>query len=213
MVSGLADSSSPDAPTSDRNGDALARDAIAGDRKALSDLLTFTRELALRHAQVRTQDSDDAEDIAQEVMIRVLESLHTFRFQSRFSSWVYRITENQVQSQFRSRATVTLVEERAQLRESAPIPKHRSGVSVDAKRLWDTVGSVMEGLPDLQHRTFRLVAFQQLKPSEAAQALGKSQTNVRASLCRARVKIRERLLEAAPALVGDLGYCEPHRAA
>ena len=165
--------------------------------------------MALRHALARTQDLDDAEDVAQEVLIRVLNSIHTFRFQSRFSSWVYRITENQIRHQFRSRASVDLGEKRAHLRESDSNPEPHSEVSVDTKRLWDMVNTVVEGLPELQDQAFRLVALQEWKPCEAARALGKSQTNVRASLSRARVKIRGRLLERAPALVRDLGYSEP----
>jgi RNA polymerase sigma factor (sigma-70 family) len=126
---------------------------------------------------------------------------------------VYRITENQVLNQVRCRASVDLAEKRARLREGdqnqAPPPED----SVDAERLWETVNTVVECLPELQDRAFRLVALQDLKPCEAARALGKSQTNIRASLSRARVKIRNRLLEQAPDLVRDLGYSEPHRAA
>ncbi len=205
--------SPPHSPPPARNGDALAKDAISGDPIALSDLLRWAREMALRHALARTQDLDDAEDVAQEVLIRVLNSIHSFRFHSKVSSWVYRITENQIQSQFRSRASVDLAKKRAHVREVDPNRELQSEVSVDAERLWDTVNAVVEGLPELQDRTFRLVALQDFKPCEAAQALGKSQTNVRASLSRARVKIRERLFERAPALMTDLGYTGPDRAA
>jgi len=206
-------STSPEAQTPVAKGDALAMDAIAGDRRALSDLLRFTRDLALRHALARTQDLDNSEDIAQEVLVRVLESLHSFRFQSRFSSWVYRITENQIQTQVRSRARVDRNKERAHRRPDDPRLEPHPEVSLDAKRLWVTVNTVVAGLPELQGHVFRLVDLQQLEPCEAAQALGKSPANVRSSLCRVRVKIRERLLERAPALVRDLGYAQPHWAA
>ncbi|MBT8396747.1 MAG: RNA polymerase sigma factor [Gemmatimonadetes bacterium] len=173
----------------------------------------MTRDLALRHALIRTQDPDDAEDVAQEVLILVLKSIGSFRFRSKFSSWVYRITENQIQSQVRSRASTEVKKSRVRVKAECPTVDSSPELAVDASRLWDAVTSVVDGLPKLQDRTFRLVAIQDWKPCEAAQALGKSQTNVRASLSRARVKIRERLLEKAPALVMDLGFSEPNRAA
>lgn len=199
--------------TSTSSRKTLVAQAIAGDREALSDLLTWVRERALRQAMAKTQDPDEAEDIAQEVLIRVFRSLHTFRFQSRFSSWVFRIIENQIQSRFRSKASAQRAEREALLLEGNLHPSCHTEITVDADRLWDTVKTAADGLPELQDRVFRLVAIKAWEPCDAARALGKSQTNVRATLSRARVKIRERLLDQAPALVRDLGYLEPHRAA
>ena len=193
-------------------GNALARKAATGDPKALSDLLERVRRRAVEHALARTQDSDGAEDIAQEVLIRVFKSIQTFRFQSRFSTWVFRLTENQIQSWFRSRASANRAEEKALLLEGEFRPFRHIEMSLDAERLRKTLKKAIKGLPELQDRTFRLVVLQELEPCEAARVLGKSQTNVRASLSRARVRVRKNLLEQAPALVGDLGSVRPLQA-
>ena len=193
--------------------DVLARLAVLGDQVALSDLLALVRAQALRHAWTRLHDWDEAEDVAQEVLVRVLNSIHTFRFESSFSGWVYRIIENQIKSYFRSRASAELAERKASLLESRPPAIPLPEIRIDVERLWATVRSLLADLPELQERTFKLVVLQDLNPCEVALALGKSQTNVRASLSRARLKIRKRLSRRAPALVEDLGCSKPYRAA
>jgi len=203
----------PHPRTSKASRHTLVEKAIAGDEGALADLLEWVRVRAMRQVISRIQDPDEAEDVAQEVLIRVFRSLHTFRFQSRFSTWVFRIIENQLQSHFRFKASANRVEEKALLAHSNPHPACFTEVTVDAEKLRKTVSAAVERLPALQNRVFRLVALQAWEPCEAARALGKSQTNVRASLSRARGKIRELLLEGTPGLMRDLGHLEPPQAA
>jgi hypothetical protein len=85
---------------------AWVRAALSGDQESLTDLLNWTRAIALRQAMVRVRDAEDIEDVAQEVSLRVLVGLPSFRFRSRFSSWVHRITENEIHNLFRRRSRI-----------------------------------------------------------------------------------------------------------
>lgn len=74
----------------------LVTAAAGGDREALETLLVrhqpFVYHLALR----MVWDPDDARDVTQDVLLRVLEHLPTFRRQAKFTTWLYRIAVNHV---------------------------------------------------------------------------------------------------------------------
>ncbi|MCB1159452.1 MAG: sigma-70 family RNA polymerase sigma factor, partial [Leptospiraceae bacterium] len=51
-----------------------------------------------------TGNPDEAEDITQEVFLKAYESLSAFRGESQFSSWLYRITQNELIKRIRTRS-------------------------------------------------------------------------------------------------------------
>jgi RNA polymerase sigma factor (sigma-70 family) len=79
---------------------------------------------------------------------------------------------------------------------------------VDRQRAAGAVRDAAETLPPLQQAAFQLVDLDGMKPCEAARELGKTQTTLRSSLCRARKKIRELVEECRRELVTD--WMEDH---
>lgn len=85
----------PSAPADDASSDhALIARAIDGDRAALQALVTRHQPFVFNVAMKMFGSREDAEDLTQEVFIRVITSLKTFRADSTFSTWLYRITVN-----------------------------------------------------------------------------------------------------------------------
>src|SRR5579863_7949450 len=73
---------------------ALIRQAQAGDRPAF-DLLVRQYDQAVLRLVLRVAGSaDEASDLFQEVFLKVYRSLDHFRFESRFSTWLYRVATN-----------------------------------------------------------------------------------------------------------------------
>lgn len=72
----------------------LVSKAQGGDRDALERLLARHQPWILNIAVRMLGRHQDAEDVTQEVLIRVLKSLHTFRGDSKFRTWLYRIAAN-----------------------------------------------------------------------------------------------------------------------
>ena len=169
----------------------LIVDAAEGNSEALSVLLESARLVVHEWATLRTQDPDDAEDVTQKVLLKLFTRLPVFRGESRLSSWLYRVTLNEVSGLFRKRA-----QEKAKARnwmETSDFP-HTSDPDTDRIDRERTVGAIRNvacGLPPLQMAAFRLIDLGGMRPCEAARELGKSQANIRSSLCRARKKIRE----------------------
>ena len=73
---------------------AILRRARDGEREAISILVNRHRTRLTNLAFQITRDRESAEDCAQEVLLRALDKLPTFRGESEFSSWLYRLTLN-----------------------------------------------------------------------------------------------------------------------
>ena len=181
----------------------LISDAVAGDTEALSALLTLARPVVYQWALHRTKDPDDAEDVTQDVLLRVCKGIRSFRGESKLSSWLYRITANE---------SVVLMRKESRRGQSMglsaldwygvvsdPSPNER----IHNARACGMVRDVACALPPLQLASFRLVDLDGMRPCEAARALGLTQANVRSSLCRARRRIRELVQRARQELVED----------
>ena len=68
--------------------------AVNGDKKALEQLLVSVQDMVYNLSLRMLGSSHDAEDAVQEIMIKIITQLSTFRKESAFSTWVYRIAAN-----------------------------------------------------------------------------------------------------------------------
>jgi RNA polymerase sigma-70 factor, ECF subfamily len=80
------------------------RAAAAGDLDAFTDLVREHQEAVWRFLWRLTGDRTLAEDLAQETFLKAYDRLGSFRFESRFSTWLYRIARNTAIDAMRSRA-------------------------------------------------------------------------------------------------------------
>lgn len=87
-----------DSPGSDENDDdsdlALVERAIEGSRDALRSLVERHQPFVYNLALKMFGDADDADDLVQEVFIKAITALKTFRRESRFRTWLHRIAVN-----------------------------------------------------------------------------------------------------------------------
>src|SRR3990172_1680742 len=73
---------------------ALIRQAQRGDRAAFEQLVRLYEGGVLRLALQVVRSEDEAKDVYQEAFLKIYRSLGRFRFESRFSTWVYRVVMN-----------------------------------------------------------------------------------------------------------------------
>lgn len=72
----------------------LIEKVTSGDRQALEELLKKYQDWIFNIALSFVANRDDAADITQEVLVKVVTNLSTFRYESDFKTWLYRITKN-----------------------------------------------------------------------------------------------------------------------
>jgi len=87
-------------PTSDK---ALAQQAAAGDMPAFEELYSRHNRRVYSLCLRMTQNVAEAEDLAQEVFIQLFRKIGSFRGESAFTTWLHRLTVNQVLMHFRKR--------------------------------------------------------------------------------------------------------------
>src|SRR3979411_40528 len=73
---------------------ALVQGAQAGDREALSALVQSQQTYVYSIAMSLMHNPADAADMTQEAFIRLLRSLHTYRAETKFTTWLYRLVTN-----------------------------------------------------------------------------------------------------------------------
>jgi RNA polymerase sigma factor (sigma-70 family) len=74
--------------------EAIAREAIGGDREALNTLVGALQDDIFGLALKMLWNREDAEDATQEILVRIVTRLSQFNFQSRLKTWAYRVAIN-----------------------------------------------------------------------------------------------------------------------
>lgn len=95
LVSHGCGSATPSGPVDDAHQHALLQRARSGDMAAMDALLSSHQDRIFRTALgLLGGDEETAAEVAQQVLISAFRHLHQFRGQSRFSTWLYRMTVN-----------------------------------------------------------------------------------------------------------------------
>ncbi len=155
-------------------GDAdLVAAAVAGDRAAFEALLRRHYDRIHGVAWQLTGSRSDADDIAQDVCIALVERLATFRYEAKFTTWLTGITFNTCRDFRRRRRSLGgMLERLTILARLEPVEDGRD--AYDA--LW--IRSAISRLKPALRDTVALVAGQQLTHSEAAEILGVAENTV-----------------------------------
>lgn len=72
----------------------LVLKANAGDKKALESVIKEIQDLVYNLSLKMLLFHDDAKDASQEILIKIVTHLSTFKHESRFTTWVYRVATN-----------------------------------------------------------------------------------------------------------------------
>jgi RNA polymerase sigma-70 factor, ECF subfamily len=169
-----------------------------GDEAAFAALVGRYRPVVFRWAIGLSGDEDDAEDITQEVFVRVHRKLRSFRGDGPFDAWLYRITRRAV-LRMRLRDLIPTGEGGPDLYVTDP------GGRVDRERAVELIRAIAATLPMRQREVFILCDIEGRTPAEVAGMLAMKDVSVRASLFKARTSIRRTILATHPC------YQEPLR--
>jgi RNA polymerase sigma-70 factor (ECF subfamily) len=170
----------------------------SGDAAAFDALFQRWSGPLLRYLERMLRDAGSAEDLVQEVFLRVHGARERYAPEARFSTWLYRIATNLALNELRrprhrqphrsrdEEGGPTLVSEQA-----------RPEVVVDARRLAARVERELESLPEKQRAALCLTAVEGLSYAEVAEVLAVSEQAVKALVHRARSALVLQLREDA----------------
>jgi RNA polymerase sigma-70 factor (ECF subfamily) len=160
--------------------------AAAGDVRAFEDL--YRMHLPRVHSLVRRMTAGrDADELTQDVFVRVWQKLGTFRGDSSFTTWLHRLAVNVVIERFRSDRT-----RRARLLEGDTIFETLAGPAA-TRDIGLDFEAALEKLPDGAREIFVLHDIEGHKHHEIASMLDISAGTSKAQLHRARMMLRKHL--------------------
>jgi RNA polymerase sigma-70 factor (ECF subfamily) len=174
----------------------LVARAQSGDQKAFADLVRRYRDRAFRLAVsiLGREFVPEAEDVTQEVFLKIHHSLQSFRGESQFGSWIYRITFNHaVNVKERARFRRPHVEENAlhQLATSEPGPEKQ----IEEAQRDKAIEECIQTLPELYQSALRQYYWLGTSIGEIAESLGVPENTVKSYLHRARKLLHGMLKE------------------
>ena len=172
-----------------------------GDVAAFEQLVKRYDRKLFRIAQHVTHNREDAEDAVQDAFLKAFQHLGEFREDSKFSTWLIRITLNQslmkVRKQRRAIREVSL-EEDFQAGEDM-LPMEVIDWAPDPEQLYrtaelrDILIKALRELRPILRAVFVLRDIEGLSTAQTAEVLNLSQVAVKARLWRGRLQLRERL--------------------
>lgn len=172
-----------------------------GDESAFKLIVDTRKDLVYNTALGLLQSAEDAEDITQEVFIKVYESVHQFKGESAFSTWLYKIAVTKSLELIRSRkrkkrfAFITsILGENNELKHDPP-EFHHPGIELDNRERAATLFKAIAKLPDNQRVAFTLHKLEGVSYIEIGDVMQLSVSAVESLIHRAKSNLKKDLEE------------------
>lgn len=148
-------------------------------------------------------NSEDAEDLAQEVFIEVFNSIEKFKGNSKLSTWIYRIAVNKCLEFIRKKKTKKRFGFRQSISDTdLPIDRkgyftefNHPGVQLENKEKSELLFSMINQLPESQKVVFTLSNIDGLSYKEISEVTEKSISSIESLLFRARKNLKQKLMD------------------
>ncbi|MCB1230993.1 MAG: sigma-70 family RNA polymerase sigma factor [Verrucomicrobiae bacterium] len=203
---------SRDLPDDDRAGEELDDDLVhsnehhvalmlrvkeSGDIRAFEELVEIHQHAVIGTVAKMLGSPDDAEDIAQQVFVRIWKSAKRYQPQAKFTTWLFTITRNLVFNEMRRRQrkpAVSINEREDDFHIGTPDdPSRNPDATVLQLELEKAVDKAIQDLPEKQRMAVILRRYEEMPYEEIGEILKLSLPAVKRLLFRGRVQLKERL--------------------
>jgi RNA polymerase sigma-70 factor (ECF subfamily) len=188
-----------------------AKDLVLAQSAASGDMPSFEELYRRHHRRVYSiclrmlQNASEAEDLTQDVFIQLYRKIGSFRGDSAFTTWLHRMTVNQVLMHFRKR---TVKFEKTTEEGETPDQIVAGTAHPEKMRIVDKIAldNAIAQLPDGYKNVFVLHDVEGFEHEEVAKILGCSVGTSKSQLHKARLKLQKLLKKKAnPRLLGSWG--------
>lgn len=179
---------------------------INGDSRAFSVLVDRYKHMVFTLAMKLLKNTEEAEEVSQDVFIKVYHALKTFKGDSKFSTWIYKIAYyrslDYLKKQKRSFKTSSINTE-----TEYHLPSLESTWSgLEAKERKAAIKGAIDALPEDDAVVITLHYFEELSLKEIAQIMGIEANTVKVRLFRSRKRLAHLLQnKLEPEILGNYG--------
>ncbi len=170
-----------------------------GDESAFTKLVDEYQDMVYNTALGIVQQADDADDITQEVFIQIYQSISSFKGDSKFSTWLYRITlskalDHQKKKKRKKRFGFVQSLFGANGEEHIhPVEFNHPGVQLEKKERANELFNVLKQIPDKQRIAFTLHKLEGQSYQEVAEIMNTTLYAVESLMGRAKANLRTAL--------------------
>jgi RNA polymerase sigma-70 factor (ECF subfamily) len=202
-------------PSSDSKEGLLIRRIQGGQVDAFYELVRPYERALFVTAFALLKNDADAEEVAQEAVLKAFKNIAGFRQEAKFSTWLIQICINEAKMKLRKerRHLYESIEDGQQNDEGDYIPKDFAdwreipSEALEQKELRDALLRAIDCLPEKYRAVLILRDVQHLSINETAKVLGISESNVKTRLLRARLQMRDALV---PGFNGAWSRCREY---
>ena len=171
-----------------------------GDEEAFRIIFNDNQKKVINACYRLVNDIDTAEDLTQEVFIKVYSSINQFRGESQLSTWIYRIaitkSLDHLRAQKRKKRMAILKylsgDDEKQIEIEAPKDQNPDVIIDNSERMKD-LNDAINSLPENQRVAFSLSKYDEMSSKEIAEVLSTSISAVESLIHRAKKNLEKRL--------------------
>lgn len=170
-----------------------------GNEAAFKTIVATWQDMVYNTALGIIQNVEDAEDISQEVFVQVYESIHTFKGEAKFSTWLYKITVTKTMDHIRRKKRKkrfafiqSLFGHNDEIAHDPP-DFHHPGVVLDKKEAAAELFKAIDQLPENQKIAFTLNKLEGLNYQEVSEIMNTTVPSIESLLHRAKNNLKKLL--------------------
>ena len=164
---------------------------LDGDVRAYAALVNQYQSRVFVLVRSVCRSAEDAQEVTQDVFLKVYQQLHTFKGNSSFSTWLYRIAYNTAISSIRK--THSLERRTQDYAKDVLHTTDQAEEETDDPRVaqQDKLRSLLETLPPQDRMLIELYYYKELKMDDVATICGLTQSNAKVRIFRIRQKLQD----------------------
>lgn len=171
----------------------MIQSILRGNKQDFGSLIKKYEKNVFRTAIGFLHNNEDAEDITQDVFVKIYQSLSSFNGKSAFSTWLYRITVNTSLNYLRKKKRRNLWVQLSDLLLQIPSTDKSPELYLSEKSEKATIQIAIDSLPEKQQQAFVLTRYEELPQKQVAEIMKISVGAVEQLILRAQNNLKKRL--------------------
>jgi RNA polymerase sigma-70 factor (ECF subfamily) len=164
---------------------------LSGNTSAFAYFVDTYQDMAITIANRICGNMQDAEDVVQESYVKAFRNLHSFRSDSKFSTWLYRIVYNTAITHAKTQMWLGSREAAVVADDAIHLADNTFELNMEAAERREMVSDVMQKMPAGEALLLTLYYLEDNPVKEIAKITGLNESNVKVKLFRARKLFKE----------------------